>query len=40
VLCDTYWDTVGILLTDPLSFLLALLERMLVLELGAHVESV
>ncbi len=35
----TYWDAVCILLTDSLSFGLALLEWMLVLELGAHVDG-
>jgi len=33
----TYWDTVCVLLSDSLSLSLALLERMLVLELRAHV---
>ena len=32
----TYGDTVGILLADTLSFGLALLEGVLVLELGTH----
>jgi hypothetical protein len=32
----TYWDAVGVLLADALSFGLALLEGMLVLEFGAH----
>ena len=35
----TYWDTVCVLLTDSLSLSLALLERVLVLELGAHVDG-
>ena len=33
---DTYWDTVGILLSDALCFRFALLERVLVLELRTH----
>ena len=37
---DTYGDAVGVFLADPLSFLLALFERMLVLELGSHVDYV
>lgn len=32
----TYWNSVGVLLADALSFGLSLLERVLVLELGAH----
>ena len=32
----THWNTVCVLLTDSLSFRLALLERVLVLELGTH----
>lgn len=32
----TYWNSVGVLLADALSFGLALLERVLVLKLGAH----
>ena len=32
----THRDAVGILLSDPLSFSLALLEGVLVLELGTH----
>lgn len=35
----TYWDTVCVLLTDALSLSLALLERVFVLELGAHVDG-
>lgn len=35
----TYWDAVCVLLTDSLSLSLALLERVLVLELGAHVDG-
>jgi len=35
----TYWDTVCVLLTDSLSLSLALLERVLVLELGTHVDG-
>ncbi len=35
---DTYWDTVCVLLTDTLSFGFALLEGVLVLELGTHGE--
>ena len=34
----TYWDTVGVLLADPLSFGLALLKGVLVLEFGTHDE--
>ena len=36
----TYWNTVRILLSDALSFSLALLKGMLVLKLGTHVDSV
>lgn len=32
----SYWNAIGIFLTDTLSFCLALLERVLVLELGTH----
>jgi hypothetical protein len=32
----TYWNAVGILLADALGFSLALLEGVLVLELGSH----
>ena len=35
----TYRNTVGILLSDTLSFSLALLERVLVLELGTHFDG-
>ncbi len=38
-MASTYWDTVGVLLTDSLSFCLALLEGMLVLELGTHIDG-
>ena len=39
ILClMTYWDTVRILLSDALRFSLAFLERVLVLELGTHVD--
>jgi len=34
-----HWDAVCILLTDSLSFCLALLERVLVLKLGAHIDD-
>lgn len=33
---STYWDAISILLADALSLCLALLERVLVLELGSH----
>ena len=36
----TYRDTVCVLLSDSLSFSLALLEGMLVLELGTHIDDV
>ena len=32
----THWDAVGVFLADALSFCLALLEGVLVLELGSH----
>ena len=35
----TYRNTVRILLSDTLSFSLALLERVLVLELGTHIDG-
>jgi len=35
----TYWDAVGVLLTNTLGFCLALLEGMLVLELGSHYDG-
>ena len=35
----TYGNPVGILLSDALRFSLALLERVLVLELGTHVDD-
>ena len=35
-----YWNTVSVLLSDSLSFSLALLERVLVLELGTHIERI
>lgn len=34
-----YWDPVCVFLSDALSFGFALLERMLVLELGTHICS-
>jgi hypothetical protein len=34
--CATYWYAVGIFLADALSFCLALLEGVLVLELRSH----
>lgn len=34
---EAYWDPVSVFLSDALSFGFALLERMLVLELGTHV---
>ena len=36
----TYWDAVGILLTNAFGFCLALLKRVLVLELGTHIDGV
>ena len=36
----TYWNAVCILLADSLSLSLALLERVLVLELGTHLDDV
>lgn len=36
---NTYWDAVGVLLTDALGFGLALLEGVLVLELGSHLDK-
>jgi uncharacterized protein YaiE (UPF0345 family) len=35
----TYRDSVGVFLSDALSFSLALLERMLVLKLGTHLDT-
>lgn len=34
---EAYWDTVCVLLADAFSFGFALLEGVLVLELGAHI---
>lgn len=34
----TYRNAVGILLSDALSFSLALLERVLILKLGTHID--
>lgn len=34
-----YWDTVCVFLSDTLSLRLALLERVLVLELGSHIDG-
>ncbi len=36
----TYGDAVGILLTNAFGFCLALLKRVLVLELGTHIDGV
>ena len=36
----TYWNAVGILLANAFGFCLALLERVLVLELGTHSDGV
>ena len=36
----TYGNAVCILLSDSLSFSLALLERVLILELGTHIDDV
>ena len=36
---EAYWDPVCVFLSDALSFGFALLERMLVLELGTHICS-
>lgn len=35
----TYWDTICVFLSDTLSLRLALLKRVLVLELGTHFDS-
>lgn len=34
---EAYWDAVCVFLSDPLSFGLALLERMLILKFGTHI---
>ena len=39
VVGGTHWDTVCVLLSDSFSFSLTLLEGMLVLELGTHINS-
>jgi hypothetical protein len=40
IFIQTYRDAVGVFLTDPLGLSLALLEGVLVLELGSHGDGV